>query len=176
MTADRTDQCDISVLLTPGGFVTPRSGAEVDTTAEGGRDNELVLELIRNSEAPRGARRALTSHFGGLVRPVVIADAQLVVSELVSNAVEHGIGETLTITASAEGETLSVSVSSRCRVRDLRRQPDWNLPEPTEICGRGLPIVGTLALSTPVVESSPDGAFYNQLTVTAELTADQQAV
>ncbi len=174
MTADRSDQCDISVLLTPSGFVTPRAGRD-SSAAHPGVDGGLRLDLKRSSGAPGAARRALAEHFSGRVRPIVIADAQLVVSELVSNAVEHGIGDSLTIMASSRADTLSVSVRSRCRVRDLRRQPDWDLPAPSEICGRGLPIVGSLAISTPLVESSPDGAFHNQVTVTAELTADEPA-
>lgn len=175
MTADRSDQCDISVLLTPSGFVTPCAGRDASAVADAS-DGGLRLELARNSGAPGQARRALAQHFGGRVRPIVIADAQLVVSELVSNAVEHGIGDLLTITAGSSGDTLSVSVSSRCRVRDLRKQPDWDLPAPSQICGRGLPIVSTLAMSTPQVESSPDGAFHNQVTVTAELTTDDSTV
>ena len=100
----------------------------------------------------------------------MVADAQLVVSELVSNAVEHGIGETLSLDAVSDHDSISLSVRSRCRIRDLRREPVWDLPEPWQIGGRGLPIVSTLSAATPVVESAPDGAWFNQLTVTATLT------
>lgn len=168
-TAPAAGGCGISVLLTSTGFITPRSGTAARPAADPPGDDHLVLELVRDSSAPGLARRALTEHFAGRLEPSVIADAQLVVSELVSNAVEHGVGDVLRIDAVPDDEALSLSVRSRCRVRDLRRQPEWDLPDPTQISGRGLPIVGSLSVGTPTVDSAPDGAWFNRVTITARL-------
>ena len=163
----------ISVLLTPSGFVTPRASRRSTRATRPTAPEALHVELVRASGAAGLARRHVADHFRGRVVPSVIADAQLVVSELVSNAVEHGVGETLEVEATSDRDSMSLRVRSRCRIRDLRRQPLWVLPDPAQVGGRGLPIVGTLSSVTPTVESAPDGAWFNRLTVTAELSADR---
>ena len=53
---------------------------------------ELSLSLSPVPSAGAAARAALREHFGGEVRRATFADLELVVSELVTNAVEHGRG------------------------------------------------------------------------------------
>src|SRR5690348_1959278 len=50
------------------------------------------VKLPRDAAAPRIARSALSTSFGAALRPDELDDA-LVVSELVSNALEHGVGQ-----------------------------------------------------------------------------------
>lgn len=53
------------------------------------------LYLPRDTSAPAVARRAVTRHFADLLGPARMDDLQLVITELVSNAVVHGQGEIL---------------------------------------------------------------------------------
>lgn len=54
--------------------------------------SDLEVELPRSTTGPAAARRALASWCEGRADPDVIADAELLVSELASNAVVHGQG------------------------------------------------------------------------------------
>lgn len=52
----------------------------------------LEVELPRSTTGPRAARHAITRLCDGHADPEVLGDAQLLVSELASNAVVHGDG------------------------------------------------------------------------------------
>ena len=54
---------------------------------------DLALNLPLDTSAARAARAAATSHLAGKVSPRRLSDVAVVVSELVSNALEHGRGQ-----------------------------------------------------------------------------------
>jgi len=111
------------------------------------------------ADAPRAARRFVMSMLEGSPygERVPVADVQLVVSELATNAVIHA------------GSPFSISV--RCDVDAIRiAVQDWNATSPqlrgagpTDRSGRGLNLVGAVAREWGV-EPAPDGK-----TVWAEL-------
>jgi anti-sigma regulatory factor (Ser/Thr protein kinase) len=74
-------------------------------------DALLVLRLPRQDEAPGAARRALASLNGDLhlISEARLKDAQLLVTELVTNAVRHGQDD-VSMRVSASPEVLRVEV------------------------------------------------------------------
>ena len=80
------------------------------------------VELPRNLAAGANAREVLERHYGTVVRPQELADAQIVTTELVNNAVLHGAGSvrltirlgaaTLRIEVADEGTGAAVHVSA----------------------------------------------------------------
>lgn len=107
--------------------------------------------------AARGhVRRLLASRLGGRTphadtrtdASTVLADALLVTSELVANALRHG-GGVAAFTASLSGDTLRISVADRTvQAPRCKRTADEVLPG-----GRGWPIVQRLCFSVEVVPS-----------------------
>jgi anti-sigma regulatory factor (Ser/Thr protein kinase) len=74
--------------------------------------------------------------------------AELIVSELVANAVRHA-GGTCTLTVSADRATVTLTVTDESSVPPVRRPPDGG--------GRGLMIVEELSTSWGYVEHPGDG-------------------
>src|SRR5215217_9262048 len=54
---------------------------------------DLALNLPLDTSAARAARAAVKSYLAGKVSPQRLSDLTVVVSELVSNALEHGRGQ-----------------------------------------------------------------------------------
>jgi anti-sigma regulatory factor (Ser/Thr protein kinase) len=110
-------------------------------------------------DAPLAARRFVSSVLGR--EPyrgrAPLADAQLVVSELATNAVIHA-GSPFSVSISRDGASIRVSVRDWSATPPVVRHP-----EPTDPRGRGLRLVGALARHWGV-EPCPDGK-----TVWAEL-------
>lgn len=106
------------------------------------------LELSRNEQAPATARRAL----GELVAdcdPATVADARLLVSELVTNSVQHGQGERITVDIDSDRVGIL-----RCEVID---DGDGFVPRGREdrlIGGWGLELVERIADSWGVRRGS----------------------
>ena len=99
------------------------------------------------AQARRFARDALAGSPEG-----VIEVAQLLTSELVTNAMEHGSGVVRVSLDRADG-ILRVRVKDGSPLRPVMRQP-LNLEETR---GRGLLLVASLAMSWGVAPDSPGG-------------------
>jgi anti-sigma regulatory factor (Ser/Thr protein kinase) len=121
--------------------------------------DEATARFAAAPDAPSAARRFVSSV---LEREpyrdrAPLADAQLVVSELATNAVIHA-GSPFSVSVGRNGSTMRVSV------RDCSgTQPVLRAPEPESLSGRGLRLVGALARDWGV-EPGADGK-----TVWAEL-------
>lgn len=101
---------------------------------------DAALQLSPEVDAAGIARRFVYEHRTRL-DPEVVADAQLLVSEIVTNAVRHGTGEiTLHLRLDPPGVGVSVSDSSD----RLPIVADGPLPD-TQGSGRGLLIVDAVA-------------------------------
>lgn len=74
----------------------------------------------------------------------VVADLLIVVSELVTNAVVHGVGTAVQLAVRDAGDCIEITVVSRCRA-DVDPVPGWTMPPPEAIGGRGLALVRALA-------------------------------
>jgi anti-sigma regulatory factor (Ser/Thr protein kinase) len=69
----------------------------------------LEVELLRDSVAPGDARRALRNLCADHVEDDLLVDAELLVSELVTNALRHGQGD-ISLCARVDAERLRVEV------------------------------------------------------------------
>ena len=98
------------------------------------------MTLPRAPKAAGAARRAVADHFARDLDSELLASAQLLVSELVTNAVVYGQG-TITLRAQLDTDRLLVEVIDEGKgfERQARRQP-FN-----ELRGRGLAIVDAIA-------------------------------
>ena len=93
----------------------------------------LKLMLRRDVSAPRTARRALDEWLGNSIDDDGFQTAELLVSELVTNAVLHGQG-TITVRAHLDDERLLVEVMDEgtgfertVRAADLKEIGEWGL-------------------------------------------------
>ena len=101
---------------------------------------ELKPDVTRLAIARRFVRSTLAD-----IDPDALADLQLATSELVTNAIEHGTGDPITITITCGDRSATVAVRSSGRSPDLGPPSTWNVAPPDEVTGRGLGIVQTLA-------------------------------
>jgi anti-sigma regulatory factor (Ser/Thr protein kinase) len=98
-----------------------------------------MLVLGRDLKSATAARQWFMDGFGALIGAAQADDAQLIISELVTNALRHGLGEVvLRVTLDAEG-SLNVAVTD-----SGDGQPMMLRPDPTRIGGVGLRVVDTL--------------------------------
>lgn len=119
----------------------PERGAADPIRLDQGDDHDMVV-LGREMRSVRRAREWLRAFLGARVPVAQADDAILVVSELVTNALRHGLGDVV-VRASIEEPT-----SVRVAVTDSGpEQPTLLPPNPTRIGGVGLRIVDEIARS-----------------------------
>jgi anti-sigma regulatory factor (Ser/Thr protein kinase) len=104
----------------------------------------LALQLPCRPEAPSAARKALASLNGDLhlISEARLRDAQLLISELVANAIRHAGGDAVAMTVSATATTLRVEVANSGPPFDASALPE---PSTERSGGWGLRIVDVLA-------------------------------
>ena len=119
---------------------------------------QIEIDLPRDQSAPGLARQQLAARLRNRVGAEALANAAIVVSELVTNAVVHGRGR-ITLEACLHGDRLRIEVvdEGTGKAPDVREQPE------NAVGGWGLRIVDTLALDW--------GAFEGTTHVWAELPA-----
>jgi len=121
----------------------------------------LELELPDRDEAPAAARKALTALNGSLhlVSEARLRDAQLLISELVANAVQHGgrEDEPVTIAVRASPEAMRVEV----RDHGGGFEPDaLRAPSTAAGGGWGLHLVASLAHRWGVDREAPNTVWF----------------
>jgi len=110
-------------------------------------DKDLAMRLTSDPQSPALARRAITQFLSDHGIDGITQDAAiLVVSELVTNAMEHG-AEPIELRAALVGDVIRVEVSDDGRRRVTRRMQE----EPWSTTGRGLAIVEAVTLDWGVV-------------------------
>ncbi len=102
---------------------------------------KATIALPRDLTAPSIARQFVHEHRDHL-DPALIHDAQLLVTEIVTNAVRHG-REEITLTFSVEPPGLGVSVSDAGP--DMPVMPTGATPPVDSGHGRGMHIINALA-------------------------------
>lgn len=115
--------------------------------------DDIVLNLKMGLDAPALARRFVAQHAAGLA-PNVTGDAELLVSELVTNAVVHGQSD-IVLRISLHPPGVGVAVYDQNTEVPVTAS---GLPDVTQPSGRGLLIVQALASTWGVAAStSPPG-------------------
>ena len=119
---------------------------------------ELDADLAEVGVARRLVRRNLAD-----VPDALNADAQLIVSELITNAVEHGSGDRVVFALRRDHDAVALTVESIGPAPNVRGVSDWKVAPADHITGRGLGIVRSIADRVEV--SRPNG----RLVITASL-------
>ena len=101
--------------------------------------HRLAISCTKDGAFSRRIRTAIADHCDGRADAATIADAQLIASELVTNAFEHGNRRgVVTIDVVVENATLTLTVTSTGSGAAIPHPSLWLLPEASEMCGRGL--------------------------------------
>jgi anti-sigma regulatory factor (Ser/Thr protein kinase) len=95
--------------------------------------------VVRRLDAPQLARRYARAECAGHAPPALVEDVELVMSELVTNAMRHGRGE-ITMHLEVAPDRILVGVQDQGGGRPLPREPDAS-----DVNGRGLALVALLA-------------------------------
>ena len=105
-------------------------------------DIEVEVKLPRAETAPAVARHTLRRSYADRVDPALLGDAELLVSELASNALRHGRGE-ITLRARLDDDRLRVEVIDEgsgfervLRHRDFKVVGGWGLEIVEDIASR----------------------------------------
>jgi two-component sensor histidine kinase len=109
---------------------------------------ELQREYRRASGSPADARNDVAAYLADVGHSELIPVAALLVSELVTNSVEHAAGA-VTLRAMWAGEVFRVDVSDHGGGVRVARDPD--------VSGRGLAIVDALATDWGVTQFDGTG-------------------
>lgn len=104
-----------------------------------------TIELEADTSQVAFARRFVRGVLADGVGADVLGDLQLIVSELFSNAVEHGDNTTVRVGVTQSDDFAAVSVRSDGSSHGVRPPDDWRVPDPEAITGRGLGIVREIA-------------------------------
>jgi anti-sigma regulatory factor (Ser/Thr protein kinase) len=112
---------------------------------------DLTAEFV-NVAAARRFVRANVAEFG--MPPAVATDLELIASELVTNAIEHGAGHTVRITLDCRDGTAVLTVESAGPSPGVGPVREWEVADPTSIAGRGLGIVRRIADEVRVDQTS----------------------
>lgn len=138
------------------------------------RPRRLALQCDPNERGSRRERQAIAEHCAGRIAPETIYGMQLVASELVTNAFEHGARGVVTLEVTIDGESATVTVTSTGNSSGILHPNKWSFPEPTKPSGRGLALARsmsqTIELHTAVASFSPDW-----VAITAHLGPDQES-
>ena len=116
-----------------------RVGSKV-TTYEAAFELPPAVDSIARA---RAIVRSLDPDLG--LREDVVGDAELLVSEVVTNAIRHG-GPLIRLNVTVDGRGLEVRVYDGARTMPVPRHPDVDVPN-----GRGLQIVESVATSWGIV-------------------------
>ncbi|MFD9974036.1 ATP-binding protein [Streptomyces sp. NPDC059017] len=136
-----------------------------DVTAAAARDH--VRRLLSSAPGSRATSPTARTHASADIQPdapsgtsTVLADALLVASELVANALRHG-GGVASFTASLNGDTLRISVADRTvEAPRCKRSADEVLPG-----GHGWPLVQRLCRSVEIITSPGGKTIHASLSV-----------
>ena len=119
----------------------------------------LNLALVASSDAPRQARQAIRELLARSGRNDLGADAAVLVSELVTNAVLHA-GGPITVSAAYVDSILRVEVHDT----DSHPLPTLRKPSASDKTGRGLHLVALLADRWAIVPTPAGKTIWFELT------------
>lgn len=126
------------------------------------------LEVAPNFSEVGTARRFVRSGLSSTA-PVVADDMQLMVSELVSNAIEHGAPDQVAVELIVTADEVVLSVQSSGLAEQLPPTDLWTVASAADLSGRGLGIVRDLSDSVQVQldENSLTVTVHRRLTPSA---------
>ena len=133
---------------------------------EGMQSPSLERSYAGTTETLNQARIDLSVLLGNHGHQALIADAQLVLSELISNAVEASPGEPYEVTARVGQHHVQIEVTN-ISTAQLPDREDWQPKDVLAPQGRGLSIVRALSESVQVITTGTKLTIVARLPVSA---------
>ncbi len=121
----------------------------------GGTSDEMHRRFSRDTSQLADVRRFVRSWFEQhQVPPAVIDDFELAISELATNATQHGAGASIDIVLAVDEQSISAVVAADSEhVAQIGSVESWHVAPASSLNGRGL---GIVAAVMDVVEFSSD--------------------
>lgn len=111
----------------------------------GGRSGTRLVGLYNDDTASIALARAdVRRHVIEVGASRIVDAAEIVVSELVANAVEHGTSDPVSVMARRLDGVLLMIVGQKGNNSTVPEPSEWVMPDPASSRGRGLPIVAAL--------------------------------
>lgn len=137
---------------------------------EPGGSCRIALRLDDADRAVRRARATIDELYTGRLPPDRLSDLLLLVSELVTNAMEHGARGLVTLDVALGAGRITVTVTSPGE-RSMVGDPTlWRLPTPDRPTGRGLALTARLARSVSVISGEGVDGNPAWIAISAELS------
>lgn len=134
-----------------------------------GASCRIALRLDHADRASRRARATISDFYDGRLEPQRLADLLLLVSELVTNAMEHGARGLVTLDVALTDDHVTVTVTSPGEPSMVGAPSSWALPAPDHISGRGLALTARLSRSVNVFSGEGIGGHPGWIAISAEL-------
>lgn len=134
-----------------------------------GHSCRIALRLDDAVRASRRARATISLFYAGRLTTERLDDLLLMVSELVTNAMEHGARGLVTLDVSLADGHVTVTVTSPGEVSMVGAPSTWRLPAPDQPTGRGLALTARLADAVHVVSGEGSAGDPGWIAITAEL-------
>jgi anti-sigma regulatory factor (Ser/Thr protein kinase) len=134
------------------------------------RSCRIALRLDDAYRASRRARSTVAHFYSGRLAPQRLADLLLLVSELVTNAMEHGARGLVTLDVTLGDEHITVTVTSPGEVQMVGSPSSWRLPASDRRTGRGLALTARLADAVSVFGGDGYAGTSGWIAISAELT------
>jgi anti-sigma regulatory factor (Ser/Thr protein kinase) len=122
-------------------------------TPEERAPEQVVVELPDDSEAAAQSREVVRTTFDRWGLGVLVDDAELAVSELVTNAFKHGLPPVLLMLRQVDGR-VQIDVSD---TRPSTMSVDWPLSRDSDESGRGRGIVEAVSDRSGTADVKGDG-------------------
>lgn len=133
------------------------------------RSCRIALRLDDADRASRRARSTIQHFYSGRLTAQRLADLLLLVSELVTNAIEHGARGLVTLDVSLAENHVTVTVTSPGEVRMVGAPSSWKLPSADQVTGRGLALTARLSSTVNVLSGDGLGGAPGWIAISAEL-------
>ena len=121
--------------------------AATTTTPAPERPCRLAIKCSREGLFSKRVRVAIAEHCADRLDEATISDAQLIASELVTNAFEHGSRGVVTVDVIVDGNTATLTVTSTGSCVAIPHPSLWMLPDTTNASGRGLALTRLISRS-----------------------------
>ena len=129
----------------------------------------IALRLDHADRASRRARATIHHFYDGRLDPKALGDLLLLVSELVTNAMEHGARGLVTLDVALAEDHVTVTVTSPGEPSMVGAPSTWRLPAADRRSGRGLALTAQLSRSVNVFSGAGDAGDPGWIAISAEL-------
>ena len=130
----------------------------------------IALRLDHADRASRRARATINDFYDGRLAPTRLADLLLLVSELVTNAMEHGARGLVTLDVALADDHVTVTVTSPGEPWMVGAPSSWRLPAADRRSGRGLALTAQLSRTVNVFSGVGDAGGPDWIAISAEIS------